>query len=269
MVDSVKRKIYAVLNLLGFIGTIIVNGLANALPINGMTTGELSDDLPNLFVPAGFTFSIWGVIYILLALFTVYQLLIAFKRDGQEGRIIDGIGLYFFIASLANMFWIFAWHYQLIPVSLLLMIILLISLIRIYLNLDIRKRDMGKSEKFFVLIPFSIYLGWITVATIANVTALLVDIGWNGFGIPDNVWTMVVLIVATLITLAALFSRQDVYYSLVIVWDKNLCLHFLSAVRIVDFSDVAEIYLSVFARFCLYSIHRSGFLFLVFVYIPQ
>jgi len=194
-----------------------------------MTTGELSDDLPNLFVTAGFTFSIWGVIYILLALFTVYQLLIAFKRGGQEGRIIDGIGLYYFIASLT----------------------------------------MGKSEKFFVLIPFSIYLGWITVATIANVTALLVDIGWNGFGIPDNVWTMVVLIVAALITLAALFSRQDVYYSLVIVWDKNPCLHFLSAVRIVDFSDIAEIYLSVFARFCLYSIHRSGFLFLVFVYIPQ
>ena len=218
ILGSMKRKMYAILNVLGFIGTIAVNGLANALPINGKTTGELSDNLPNLFVPAGFTFSIWGIIYILLALFTVYQLLIAFKRDEKAGRIIDAVGPYFFIASCANIGWIFAWHYQLILVSLLLMIILLISLIRIYLNVDIRKREMGKSEKFFALVPFSIYLGWITVATVANVTALLADIGWNGFGIPDHIWTIIVLIVAALITLTVLFSRQDIYYALVIVW---------------------------------------------------
>jgi hypothetical protein len=213
-----KRKIYAILNFLGFIGTVVVNGLANALPINGKTTGELSDNLPNLFVPAGFTFSIWGVIYILLALFAVYQLLRAFKQDEKDGRIIDAVGPYFFIASCANMGWIFAWHYQVILVSLLLMIILLLSLICIYLNLDIRKREMKKTEKFFALIPFSVYLGWITVATVANVTALLVDIGWNGFGIPDQVWTIIVLIVATLITLAVLFSKQGIYDALVIVW---------------------------------------------------
>lgn len=218
MDNSIKRKTYAILNLLGFLGTIVVNGLANALPINGKTTGELSDNLPNLFVPAGFTFSIWGVIYILLALFAVYQLLIAFKRNNRDSKLIDSIGPYFFIASLANIGWILAWHYQLIPISLLLMIILLISLIRIYLNLDIRKRDMGKSEKYIVCIPFSVYLGWITVATVANVTALFVDMGWNGFGIPESVWTIVVIIVAALITLAIIFSRQDIYYSLVILW---------------------------------------------------
>ena len=106
-----QKLLLSILNLLGFLGTVIVNGLANTLPINNKTTGELSDQYPNLFVPAGLTFSIWGLIYVLLAVFVVYQLVMVIKKDAQRSSFIEKIGLLFFVASLANIAWIFAWHY--------------------------------------------------------------------------------------------------------------------------------------------------------------
>ena len=108
----------SILNLIGFLGTVVVNGLANALPLNNKTTGELSDQYPNLFVPAGLTFSIWGVIYILLAIFVIYGLVISIKNNTQKTAFIENIGILFFISSLANIGWIFAWHYQIIALSL-------------------------------------------------------------------------------------------------------------------------------------------------------
>lgn len=213
-----KRISLAFLNLIGFIGTVMVNGLANALPIGGVTTGALSDMYPNLFVPAGFTFSIWGLIYLLLGLFIVYQLIVALGRNEDRSAFIQRIGVFFFIASAANIGWIFAWHYQYVGISLILMVLLLVSLIAVYLRLDIRKRGFNWRERFFIAAPFSIYLGWITVATVANVTALLVDIGWNGFGLSDVVWTCIVIGIATIIALFMLFTRQDILYCLVVEW---------------------------------------------------
>lgn len=230
----------AIINAVAFIGVVVVNALANALPINGYNTGELSDMYPNLFVPAGFTFSIWGVIYLLLGLFIIYQLVVAFREasdpgvsgtSGAAGRtggaaaagsysggFLEKISLLFVVTSAANIGWVFAWHYALVGISLIAMLVLLISLMLIYLRLDIRKRQTTAAEKWLVFVPFSVYFGWITVATIANVTALLVDLGWNGFGISEPVWTIVVIVVGTLIGLAVLFSRQDIYYALVIEW---------------------------------------------------
>ena len=213
-----KRISLAFLNLIGFIGTVTVNGLANALPIGGVTTGALSDIYPNLFVPAGFTFSVWGVIYLLLGLFTIYQLIAAFGQNEERSAFIQRIGVLFFVASAANIGWIFAWHYQYVGISLILMVLLLTSLIAVYLRLDIRKRGFSWRHRLFVAVPFSVYLGWITVATVANVTALLVDIGWKGFGLSDVVWTCIVIGIATVITLLVLFTRQDIFYSLVVEW---------------------------------------------------
>ena len=166
----------SILNLLGFLGTVVVNALASILPINNMKTGELSDLYPNLFVPAGLTFAIWGLIYVLLAIFVVYQLIPSVRRDAQKVDFVQKIGLLFFISSLANIGWIFAWHYKIVPLSLALMLILLGCLIAIYLRLNIGKSEAPKAEKYSVHLPFSVYLGWITIAAIANVTALLVDI---------------------------------------------------------------------------------------------
>ncbi len=207
-----------ILNLIGFLGTVVVNGLANALPLNNKTTGELSDQYPNLFVPAGLTFSIWGVIYILLAIFVIYGLIISIKNNTQKTAFIENIGILFFISSLANIGWIFAWHYEILPLSLVLMLVILGSLITIYLRLRIGKSDSTLSERYLVHLPFSVYLGWITIATIANVTAVLVDINWNTFGLGEQFWAVAVIIVGIAIALSVLFTRKDIFYCLVVDW---------------------------------------------------
>jgi hypothetical protein len=208
----------SILNLIGFLGTVVVNGLANALPLNNKTTGELSDKYPNLFVPAGLTFSIWGVIYILLAIFVIYGLIISVKNNTQKTAFVENIGILFFISSLANIGWIFTWHYEILPLSLVLMLVILGSLITIYLRLHIGKSDSSSSEKYLVHLPFSVYLGWITIATIANVTAVLVDINWNAFGLGEQFWAVAVIIVGIAIALSVLFTRKDIFYCLVVDW---------------------------------------------------
>jgi hypothetical protein len=208
----------SILNLLGFLGTVVVNALANILPINGVTTGELSDRYPNLFVPAGLTFAIWGVIYVLLAIFVVYQLIPSVRRDAQKVDFVQRIGPLFFISSLANIGWIFAWQYQILPLSMVMMLILLGCLLAIYVRLNIGKSEATKAEKYSVHLPFSVYLGWITIATIANVTALLVNIGWTRWGLSEQFWAVAVIIVGIAIALSVLFTRKDIYYCLVVDW---------------------------------------------------
>ena len=187
-----SQIILSIFNIVGFLGVIVVNALANALPINNKTTGALSDQYPNLFVPAGLTFSIWGLIYVLLAVFVVYSMISVLKTDAKR-PFINNIGILFFLTCIANIGWIFAWHYQILPLSMLLMIILLACLIAIYVRLSIGKSDAANQEKYLVHLPFSLYLGWITVATIANATALLVDAHWNTFGLGEQFWAVRVL----------------------------------------------------------------------------
>ena len=208
----------SILNLIGFLGTVIVNGLANALPLNNKTTGELSDQYPNLFVPSGLTFSIWGLIYILLAIFVIYGLVIALRKDTQKSSFIENIGILFFISCLANIGWIFAWHYEILPLSLVLMLVILGSLVPIYIRLHIGKSDATRIEKYLVHLPFSVYLGWITIATIANFTALLVDVNWNTFGLGEQFWAVAVIVVGIAIALSILFTRKDIFYCLVVEW---------------------------------------------------
>jgi hypothetical protein len=212
--------ILSILNLLGFLGTVVVNGLANILPINNKTTAYLSDQYPNLFVPAGLTFAIWGLIYILLAIFVIYQLIPSVRRDAQKVDFVQKIGPLFFVSCIANIGWIFAWHYQVLLLSLVLMLILLGCLIAIYLRLNIGKSQATKAQKYLVHLPFSVYLGWITIATIANVTALLVYIGWNQstWGLGEQFWAVAVIIVGIAIALSVLFTRKDIYYCLVVDW---------------------------------------------------
>jgi hypothetical protein len=215
MERSTVLRFLKIANTVAFLGTITVNVLANALPINGKTTGELSDLYPNLFVPAGFTFSIWGMIYLLLAMFIVYQIAIP---NRSETGFVEKIDFYFILASAANVGWIFLWHHEKVTLSLAAMLVLLASLLVIYLRLGIGVKAATWRERLVVQIPFSVYLGWITVATIANVTAVLVHIQWNRFGATETIWTVVVLIIAVLITLAVLFTRNDIFYALVILW---------------------------------------------------
>lgn len=200
--------------LLSVVATIVINVLANALPLNGQNTGEISDRYPTYFVPAGYVFAVWFVIYVGLIAYGVYQALPA-QRQNPDLR---AIGLPFIIGSLANIAWIFLWHYEYLPLTLLAMVILLLSLIFIYWRLGVGLKPVSSSEKWFVHVPFSLYLAWISVATIANASNLLYDLNWNGFGISGPTWAAIMLVVATALTLAIIWQRADVAFTAVIVW---------------------------------------------------
>ena len=207
-------QLIQILNLIAVIATVAVNSLANIIPFNGLTTGEVSDAIPNLFTPAGYVFSIWTVIYLGLFAFAVYQVLPS-KRDEE---FLDRIGYWFVVSSVFNIAWIFAWHYEQFVITLILMLGLLISLIAIYLRLGVGRREVSTGERWLVHLPFSIYLGWISVATIANVTTVLVTGGWGGWGISPEIWTVLVILVGGALGIAMALTRRDWAYPLVIVW---------------------------------------------------
>lgn len=212
---KISSKILQIANLLGFLLVITFNALANILPLGGRTTGEVSQLYSNLFVPAGYAFSIWGLIYILLLMFVILQARGLFVKGGEPPAYVSRIGWWFVVSCLANAGWLLAWHHLLIPLSLALMLLLLGALLVIYLRLNSGQQP---AAPLLVRLPFSVYLGWITVATVANVAALLVSINWNGFGISEVTWTVIVLIVATLITLWVLWTQEDFAYTGVVIW---------------------------------------------------
>jgi benzodiazapine receptor len=194
--------------------TVVVNGLANALPFNGLTTGEISDRFEVYFVPAGYVFSIWGLIYLGLLAYAIYQALSAQKENPR----LQKTGWLFVLSSVGNIVWIFLWHYEVFTVTIFAMLLLLICLILIYLRLEIGRSEVSSGEKWFVRVPFSIYLGWITVATIANMTSLLDYLNWGGWGISDQLWAVIMLFVGVVVASAVFISRKDIAYMLVIIW---------------------------------------------------
>lgn len=204
------KKIIAVV---AYVAMVAVNFLANGLPINNRSTGDISDAYPNIFAPAGPAFSIWGLIYLLLAGYVLYQFV---KKDKKTEDLLQKIKPLFIATSVANISWIFAWHYDYIGLSVLMMTTLLILLIKIADILRVEK--FTKLEKLFIWAPFSVYFGWITVATIANITVFLVSIGWNGFGIADFVWTSIILLVGALIGILRMNKDNNIAYGMVLIW---------------------------------------------------
>jgi hypothetical protein len=213
-----KKQYLQIGNILAVIGTIVVNLLANVIPIGGNTTGDLAEDYPNLFVPAGYVFSIWFIIYVLIVIFAVYQAKDLFKSEKEDLPFIEKISVFFIIGSLGNITWIFFWHYKVLIGALIAILILFLSLLIIYWNLEIGISDAPRNEKLYVHLPISVYFGWLTVATVAQIVALLVDLGVPSFGILADFLTVVVIIVVLLLALINLYTREDIAYNLVIVW---------------------------------------------------
>ncbi len=214
---STSQKIsMAMGNVTAVISVLVVNALSAILPINGKTPGELSDLYVNLFVPSGLTFAIWGVIYLQLAAFVIYQFMLALK--GDEKQVLKDISYWFILSSIFNIGWIFAWHYELMIVSILAMLGLLASLIVLYQRLGIGQGRGDNSRKSCIHATFSVYLGWISVATIANITAALVKYQWTGWGISQQVWTIVMVSIAAILGLVFLFIHNDIFYTLVVDW---------------------------------------------------
>jgi hypothetical protein len=221
--DTIKRNdtVRQIIVIITFIGTLVVNYLSNALPLNGVTAGEVSDALYTYFTPANFAFSIWGLIYLGLTGFVVYQALPS-QRDNPMMR---RIGYPFALTSLLNAVWLFAWHYEYFVLSVVLMLALLATLLTIYVRLDLglpadkRRLDFSNwADRWLVHIPFSLYTAWITVATVANVAGTLVYYEWGGWGISGPVWSVIMMGIATLITGAVLIFRRNLAHGGVVVW---------------------------------------------------
>lgn len=209
-----KDTFRQILVVLAVFATIVVNILANALPLNGLNTGEISDRFQVYFVPAGYVFSIWGLIYLGLIAYAVYQALPSQRQNPrlrQTGYLVAASGL-------ANITWLFLWHYEQFPLTLVPMLFLLGLLIVIYLRLGLAQMPVATLEVWTVRVPFSIYLGWITVATVANVTAVLDFLNWDGFGLAPEVWMLVMLVAVLVIAALVSLARRDVSYNLVILW---------------------------------------------------
>jgi hypothetical protein len=209
-----KDHLRQIVNVVAVVATLAVNGLANALPLNGQTTGQISDRFQVYFVPAGYVFTIWGLIYAGLVAFAVYQALPSQRHNGRLRRV----GYLFALSCLANGLWIFLWHYEFFVATLLVMVGLLLLLIAIYLRLGIGREPVGAAEKWLVHRPFSLYLGWISVATIANATAVLDYLQWQGWGIAPQLWALVMLAAGVVIATAVAWHRRDLVYPLVMVW---------------------------------------------------
>jgi hypothetical protein len=219
-ITSARIKLLQVLNFVFFIVMVIMNGLANGLPINGKTTGELSNQYPNLFVPAGITFSIWGVIYFLLLCFCIYQFksFLSKKPEPHLAMILNAIGFLFIINATFNALWIVTWHYEILPLSLLIMLGILVTLVKINLNLREVQPYLTGWVRFFVKASFGAYLGWICIATIANVTALLVANGILLDGISGQSWASIMILIGAFIALLLTIKLRNSYLALAVIW---------------------------------------------------
>lgn len=208
-----KNKIsLKITNLIFLVLTIFINFLANYLPINGLASGEVSAIYQNPFTPAGFTFSIWGVIYTLLIVFIIYQF-VAKGKINQE----FSTGPYFIIASIANGGWLFLWHYQQIPLSMLVILILPLSLFQIFKRLH-QYQDYSPAEYIGLKLPFSIYTAWVTVASIANFMALLVYFKNDWPANFLNIAAIIGILIGLAIAVKILDKYKNIAFAAVVIW---------------------------------------------------
>jgi len=201
-------------NIAAFAIVIVVNALSNALPINGQSMPEISARYPSPFTPAGYTFAIWGVIYLLLLGFIVYQALPSRRDDPRLAMLRP----WFQINCVANAAWLVAWHYDQLILSLAIMIVLLATLVVIYRVLARRLDEASAIEHLVLYLPFSVYTGWITVATVANLSVLQTAWGLDDAGLSAVDWTLLKLAVVGAIGATMVIARRDIPFGLVIAW---------------------------------------------------
>ena len=206
---------YKWINFCAFLTMIIINALANLIPIGGHTTGQISALYPNLFTPAPFTFAIWGVIYLVMGIYVITQLVLS-ENNASFNRVSSSIGLLFVLSCVFNIAWIFFWHYSKIGLSLICIAFLLITLIQINMRLT-----LVPNSSFFERITvygFNLYLGWITAATIANISVFLTKINWSGFGIPSIIWTFAVIAIGAIIAIGFIIYGHRYFAAGAVIW---------------------------------------------------
>ncbi len=219
MTESNDYRIFQVVNIIAILMTLIVNALANIIPINGVSTGDVADSYPNLFTPPGWVFAIWGAIYVLLVVFMIYQA----RPSQQHAEYLSKIGYWHLLGAIGNVVWILLFHYSagipiLLVASTVPILLLLVSLLFIYMRLGIGLKEVPLREKLAVHLPASVYLGWISLATIANVASVL-NVLIPGIPIAVQEFaTAAMVIVAFVLTLLMLIQRRDFAFGLVVIW---------------------------------------------------
>lgn len=205
------------INTGAFMAMVAVNALAELIPIGGMTTGQISEVHPSLFTPAPITFAIWGLIYLLMMFFTVYQHGVL---DGsrQSTKVRDKIGPWFALSCVLNILWIFLWHFQLIGLSAVCIALLLLVLNVITSRLSNLQGSDSLLQKITTNAGFSLYYGWIIAATIANISVYLISLGWSGWGITANIWTVIIMLIGTIIAGAVVLIEKNIIAALAVMW---------------------------------------------------
>ncbi|MGJ8659743.1 tryptophan-rich sensory protein [Cellulophaga fucicola] len=211
------KKVLQVANGVAFIFTLAINYLSNTGKMNNTTIGEVSRGLRSLFTPAGYAFSIWGLIYLFVFSYIIYQGRGLFVKVRDNDFVLK-IGWWFVISCIANCSWVVSWIYGYTGLSCIFIFLLLFSLLKIVWNNKMELWDAPISVIAFLWWPFVIYSGWVTVASIANVSAYLVKVNWDGFGLEPVVWTVVMIIVAVVINLVATWQRNMREFALVGAW---------------------------------------------------
>lgn len=209
-----RTNLMQILVIVAVVLTLVINYMATAGLLNGITPPEISDKLLTKFTPANYAFSIWGIIYAFVIGFTIYQALPS-QRDNPKLAAIRGL---FVASSVFNTVWTFAWHYEFYSLSLVFMIGILLTMIGIYVRAGIGKPATSWAERLLIHLPFSLYLSWIAVATVANAASLFVYLGWSGFGISGAIWSAIMIIVAAGVGAAVLWTRANAAYAAVYVW---------------------------------------------------
>jgi hypothetical protein len=250
-----KDTLRQLANAFSVLLALTINILANALPLNGQNTGEISDRFKVYFVPAGYVFGIWGLIYIGWMVFAIYQ----FLPKQKESPRLRRLGYLFTLSGVANAAWLFCWHYNQIGLSVLVMLILLGLLIASYLRLEIAHTPNSTLEHWSVEVPFSLYLGWISVATIANISDWLFSINWGGWGIPAPTWATIMIGAASLLGLLMALTRLDDAYLFVLIWAFiGIAIKQTSSVLVMSSAWIASAILLPVAIYCIIQRFRNA-----------
>lgn len=215
-----RIRTLAILNAVFFLVHLVPAQLTQLKLLSGQTIGDVSDKYFTLFTPAGITFAIWGIIYLALSAFCIYHLVKAFKNDEthEANRAIVRMGYLFIINNLATGLWTIAWVHELLLVSVGLILVQLVTLILIQLRVGIYNPGRSLASRWFTQFPLSIFFGWICIATVANISAMLVGYNWHGFGLSPTFWTMLIIGVAAAITLFVVYKRRNPFVGLVTIW---------------------------------------------------
>lgn len=249
-------KVYTliILNLLSLILMILFNFLAVSLPLNSNTPKDVADKYSALIVPESVTFSIWLIIYTLLALFVWNQVIYFFKKEEKKKILIENIGVFFFLSSILNVLWLFCWHYEKLLLSVFVMILLLSSLIILYGRLRIGEKDFNENI-LFVQTPISVYLGWISIATVANIASYLKYSGNNIFNHNQILWTNATILLTLLLGIIIVLKKNDLFYVLVFLWAyigiilKQSLLSYVGSKSIIVVTIISIVVLIIFTVF--------------------